>query len=338
MKPYLIDVPVRINIWIRPECQRRQFEILKKARPSILFLISDGGRNEKEWEAIRRNRAMYDAEIDWDCTVYKLYEEKNNGLYAMVGKMSKLVWSTVDRCIFLEDDMLPSVSYFRYCSELLEKYKDDTRISVICGMNHTGRSEYVTSDYFFSRQGSIWGTAMWKRTFEKRDPDFNYAKDPYVMKLLRQRTKRNKTIWKRINAYAKQTYYEGHVAGGEFWHEFNMYGYNQLQIIPKKNLISNIGCTLDAAHASELKNMPRGQRKMFNMQTYELDFPMKHPEYIMPDVEYEKKRNRILGYNYPMVKFYRKTEQFLKKVFRLQFKSIFASILKKYKGNSCIDK
>lgn len=30
MKPYLVDVPVRVNIWIRPECQRKQFEIIKK--------------------------------------------------------------------------------------------------------------------------------------------------------------------------------------------------------------------------------------------------------------------------------------------------------------------
>ena len=169
MKPFLVDVPVRINIWIRPDCQRKQFEVLKQARPSIMFLISAGGRNENEWEAIRANRAMFDSEIDWECTVYKLYEEENNGLYAMAAKCRELVWSMVDRCIFLEDDLLPSVSYFRYCAELLEKYKDDLRVSVICGMNHLGICEDVNADYFFSRQGSIWGTATWKRSVILRD-------------------------------------------------------------------------------------------------------------------------------------------------------------------------
>lgn len=43
-KPWLVDVPVKVNIWIRPECQRKQFEALKQARPSILFIQSDGGR------------------------------------------------------------------------------------------------------------------------------------------------------------------------------------------------------------------------------------------------------------------------------------------------------
>ena len=70
MKPYLVDVPVKINIWIREECQKRQWEIIKKARPSILFIQSDGGRNESEWKAINNNRKLIDNGIDWECTVY----------------------------------------------------------------------------------------------------------------------------------------------------------------------------------------------------------------------------------------------------------------------------
>lgn len=79
LKKYLVDIPVRINIWIRPECQRRQFEVIKKARPSILFIQSDGGRNDEEWQAIYANRKMIDEGIDWDCQVYRLYEEKIMG-------------------------------------------------------------------------------------------------------------------------------------------------------------------------------------------------------------------------------------------------------------------
>ena len=72
LKPYLVDVPVKTNIWTREDCQKKQFEIIKQARPSILFIQSDGGRNEQEMEIIRRNRKMIDEGIDWDCTVHKL--------------------------------------------------------------------------------------------------------------------------------------------------------------------------------------------------------------------------------------------------------------------------
>ena len=43
-----------------------------------------------------------------------------------------------DRGIVLEDDDVVSDSFFYFCEELLEKYKDDERINMICGMNHLG--------------------------------------------------------------------------------------------------------------------------------------------------------------------------------------------------------
>lgn len=296
MKPYLVDVPVKINIWIRTECQKKQFEIIKKARPSILFIQSDGGRNQKEWDAIYQNRKLIDEGIDWDCTVYRLYEDHNNGLYTMGRKTHELIWNTVDRCILFEDDQLPAVSYFQFCAELLEKYKDDERIECICAMNHLGVSTDVSSDYFFSRQGSIWGIATWKRVLMNKG-DFSYAKSPYLMKLLKQRTRYNKIAWKRLNAYASQELYEGHVASTEFFLEFDMYAQNRLQIIPRVNMVSNIGATEDASHSDDVKLLPRGIRKVFNMPVHEIEFPMTHPSFVIPDVFYEKERNKIMAYN-----------------------------------------
>lgn len=329
MKKYLVDVPVKINIWIRPECQRKQFEVIKKARPSILFVTSDGGRNDREWQIIYKNRKMYDEEIDWNCKIYKLYMDHNLGLYAMGKERMKFIWSKVDRCIMLEDDILPSVSFFQYCAELLEKYKDDERIECICGMNHLGKSENVLSDYFFSRQGSIWGTAVWKRTVMNRS--FSYAKDPYVMGLLKQRTRRNPIAWKRLCAYGQQDKYEGHVAGSEFWYEFDMYAQNRLQIVPKYNLVSNIGCDKDSMHMDDIKQLPKGFRRVLNMETYELEFPLKHPKYVIPDIKYEKKRNRIMAYNYPLVSAYRRVERAFLKIVNGDTEYVIKKILSRIK-------
>ncbi|MFR2205318.1 MAG: hypothetical protein ACLS5X_06305, partial [Eubacterium sp.] len=93
MKPYLVDVPVRINIWIRPECQRKQWDVIKQARPSVLFIQSDGGRNEKEWKAILQNRKMIEDELDWDCKVFKIYKDENQGLYRMAKITAEVIWN-----------------------------------------------------------------------------------------------------------------------------------------------------------------------------------------------------------------------------------------------------
>ena len=308
LKPFLVDVPVRVNIWIRPECQRAQFEVLKQARPSIMFLVSDGGRNEKEWAAIKKNRELFDTEIDWDCTVYKVYEEENQGLYTMGRKGSQLIWSKVDRCIFLEDDQVPSVSYFKYCAELLEKYKDDTRIVSICSMNYAGIWESATNDYFFSERGPIWGQATWKRSYEQRDFDLEYAKDPYVMNLLRSKLKDDKSYLKTVEGYAKNSNHGGHIPGGEFLSRLEVCAQNRLYIIPKYNMMCNIGCTENGTHASEYRLMPHAIRKIFNMKTYEYDFPLKHPKYMIADGDYKALEEKILCRNRPVSLLFRKAE------------------------------
>ena len=308
MKEYLVDVPVAAQIWIRPEAQRKQFEILKQARPSTLLVISDGGRNEEEQRLIQISRTMFETEIDWDCTVYSFYSDVNLGTYGCIKKMHEFVWSHVDRCIFLEDDILPSVSFFRYCAELLEKYKDDPRIYAICGMNHEGISEPVTSDYFFSRYGSIWGHAFWKRTYEQYY-DYAFRDDPYTLSLIEESAA--KTIpahRKQIRSVAETGRYDGHEPGGEFFMNFMIYGQHQMLIIPKKNMITNIGADASAAHAADLNNLPKGIRRVFNMERYELEFPLKHPKYVFPDTRYEAVRNRIMGFGHPLVTLYRNGE------------------------------
>lgn len=310
LQPYLVDVPVKINIWIRPDCQRRQFEVIKKARPSILFIQSDGGRSDEEWRIINQHRQMFDEEIDWECTVYRLYEDHNHGMYAMGAKMRTFIWEHVDRCIFLEDDDLPAVSFFQFCAELLERYKDDERIYRICGTNIAGIREDCTSDYFFSQQGSIWGTACWKRSYDSYD-DFAYGEDPYTMRLLRNITAKDHHFRNQIETFAQGGRYQGHVAGDEYYARFSSYGYHQLQIVPTRNMISMIGFGADAAHADDLRCMPRSMQQVFNTPTYEMEFPMRHPRYMIPDVAYDEMIARQFCMNHPIRNAWRRMQRFV---------------------------
>lgn len=308
MKEYLIDVPVKINIWTRPECQKKQWDVIRKVRPSTLFIQSDGGRNEEEWEKINQNREMIDRSIDWDCKVFRLYEKENLGMYAMGQKTNALIWSNVDRCIFTEDDQIPSASFFEFCKELLEKYKDDMRIECICGMNYQGISEQVTADYFFCKHGSIWGVATWRNRFEERKEGFSFSEDSYVMSLLKKKTKSDRAMWKTLSGYAHNSTYDGHVAWDEFWFGFDVFAQERVRIIPKYNMISNIGCDEDSAHSAEYEYLPHTTRRLFNMKLYEMTFPLKHPKYVISDDEYMKKFDYVLGYNHPVISLIRKVE------------------------------
>ena len=137
------------------------FDCIRNARPSTLFLYQDGPRyNKNDEDGIKRCREYAENNIDWDYDVHKLYQDKNFVCDPSNYIAQKWAFSIVDKCIVLEDDDLFPVDFFKFCWELLEKYEDDNRISIICGMNNL--DTYNTDknwDYFFTSGGSIWGWA-----------------------------------------------------------------------------------------------------------------------------------------------------------------------------------
>ncbi len=291
----LVDVPVRINIWVRPECQRKQFEVLRQARPSILFLQSDGGRNEKEWEAINNNRLLYETSVDWECEIHKIYETQNRGLYTMSQITREYIWERVDRCIFLEDDHIPSVSFFSFCAELLEKYKDDQRIEMITGNNvFTQYPDAEPYDYFFSEIGwSIWGIATWRNRAEQREYPLKYRDNDYIKKCMKDNMS---VFWfNKANGYCNGRLVDGHVPGGEYYHMANSVLYHRLSIIPTKNMISNIGT--DGEHAKSNRMSKKRKKGFFELQTFELTESIRHPEYIIDDKNYGKMYSKKLGHS-----------------------------------------
>lgn len=315
MKPYLVDVPVAIQAFIRPQMLQKQWAVIKEARPSILFIRSDGPRETvpTDAELIRQSRAITE-DIDWECTVYRLYEEKNIGMYGMMKKCPPFIWSKVDRCIFLEDDLIPSVSYFRFCAELLEKYKDDLRIERITGLNLCEKWEDTPDDYFFARVPASSGGALWRRSYEARDLELSYAKNPYVMKHIKQ-----DLPWylkEQFVAFAEKGSYDNHAPGGEFFTRHAEYLQSKLIIVPKYNLISNVGVGAGSTHTGKhMRTMPKALHKLYNMNVYEYAFPLKHPTFVFPDTNYEREREKLGGVSSRFRRFSRNAERLLRLFF-----------------------
>lgn len=282
-------IPVVLYVWSRPEKLQKVFDRIKDAKPTHLFFVSDGAVNndQKQWELIYKSRQIVE-HIDWECEVHRLYYEKNNGLFNMFKIMSDYVFSKVDRYIFLEDDVVPSLSFFKYCEVLLEKYKDDLRINMICGMNHIEKYDYPESDYFFTRGvASIWGFAIWKRTYEEFYK-FDFTKDEYVFDTLIQNTHLFKSFQESLYGYRKDERFDGNLAGPEFFLGLSSFAHNQLSIIPTKNMICNIGYGGGGRNFNNKKLLTKRIARLFDMKTYEYDFPLLHPKYVIEDSRYKE--------------------------------------------------
>jgi hypothetical protein len=312
---YLIDVPVALFFFARPQQTAQVFEQIKRARPSKLFLIQDGARNGRQDDVdnILACRAIVD-DIDWECEVYKRYSDINLGCGANIATGMSWVFGYVDRVIKLEDDTVPSISFFRFCAELLERYKDDTRIANISGVNVLEQYEGCGDDYIFSHAGSIWAFATWKRVWDNYDYDCQFADNKYYREVLKRNiypdylVKRNMKYLQTIVLWRekglKRTSWSGPFG-------FMVYLQSQMFVIPKINMIKNVGIGNGATNGGTSMKLVAGTHKhLFGMDKHEIEFPLKHPRYIIKDKVFMYKANAVkYGGNNALGRFVYKIEK-----------------------------
>lgn len=288
-----ITAPVVYNFFIRPEVSIKVFNEIRKAKPKKLFLISDGPRNSFEKKLVEENRNQIDSLIDWNCSVVRLYCQKNQGMDQIMEMTYELVFSKYDRMIFLEEDLLPNQSFFYFCDELLEKYKDDESIYLISGINFLGKYPDVGPSYFFVDSSSTWGMAIWKRTYATMQKDLSIMDNPYYSQVIRRLMMRRGRFGFYQHLMLKKFSPEKIRLDGEFW----LMGFNQnilfnsLNIVPSVSLVKNIGDVSNSEHSDEIKFLPKRMRILSEIISYELEFPLVHPEYKIVDFEYTELKN-----------------------------------------------
>src|SRR5574344_1432337 len=123
-------------------------------------------------------------DVDWLFAIHKNYQQVNAGCDPSNFNAHKWAFSIVDKCIVFEDDSIPSISFFRFCKELLDKYENDKRITMIAGFNNEEITEDVPYDYFFASTFSIWGWASWRRVIDQWDEHYTFLDDKFNMQQL----------------------------------------------------------------------------------------------------------------------------------------------------------
>ena len=286
---------VLILFFARPDTLSQVFEQVRKAKPSKLFLYQDGPREGRnDLEGIQKCREIVE-NIDWDCEVHKWYQDKNVGCDPSEYLSQKWAFSYVDKCIILEDDDVPSLSFFPFCQELLDKYENDERISMIAGMNHEEISVDVPYDYFFTSNVSIWGWATWKRVIDGWDPQYSFMRNPYLVKILKskiQGMKYRKDFYPMLKRHSESgiEYYES-------IHMSYMLLNSGLSIVPTKNLIRNIGYKGGTHSSSDFAMLPAYLKRLYSLKTFELEREIKHPPCVIENCEYRKRVEKMMKYN-----------------------------------------
>ena len=300
--PAKTDIAVLLLFFTRSDTFAKVFEAVRQARPSKLFLYQDGPRGEGDMAGIKAcRRIVSDENIDWECEVHRNYLDHNEGCDPSGFRSHRWAFTLADKVIVLEDDVVPSLSFFPFCKEMLDKYENDERISMIAGFNIDEVSPDCSDSYFFTSAFSIWGWASWRRVAERWDPTYGFMRNPETLQRLENIAKE-----RRLRSDMMQMFCDHSQGGKEYFETIywaDMLLHDSLAIMPAKNQINNIGLTGDSTHFStELKTTPHRIRRLFTMQRHELTFPLVHPAKVEENKAYLERLYKVNAWNHPWIK------------------------------------
>jgi len=272
-----MDTSVLLITFNRPTHTFKVLSAIREKQPKELFIFQDGARDDhpEDKDKCLQVREVVDKLVDWDCQLHTFYADRNYGCGA--GPKTGISWffSNVHEGIVMEDDCLPHPDFFSYCSELLDRYRDDQRVMYISSTLYDERWKCQYS-YDFSHYMITGAWASWARAWDGFDLDllsldakafrkhckrllYSVAEaDWWFFKALEiQRDKEKKSYWD----YQMQI------------HIFNRSG---LTLHPQVNLISNIGFDSEGTHT--LDNVDnQGERQSFGIM------PLSHPINVLVD-------------------------------------------------------
>jgi hypothetical protein len=197
---------------------------------------------------------------------------------------SGLRWAfdEVEEAIILEDDCVPHPTFFPFCEELLERYRDDERVMHISGNQFVARPKPPIFSYSVSRYCLSWGWATWRRAFRHYDPEIRLwpalSGTSWLPDVLGD--ERAAAHWKRV---FDRAHVERDRAGyWDFQWIFACWAQQGVSLLPEANLISNIGFGEDATHTK------RANDKRAHLPSVPMTFPLRHPPFLVRDPDQDR--------------------------------------------------
>jgi hypothetical protein len=279
------DIPILFLVFNRLDTTKQVFEMIRKTAPQKLYIGSDGPRNNRgnEKEKVEAVREYILKSIDWNCEVKTLLRENNLGCGKAVSGAITWFFENEEMGIVLEDDCLPSISFFYYCKELLKYYKDDARIYHIAGNNPLTDIKTPYS-YYFTRIQHCWGWASWRRAWNHYNFDIIDLNNFIEKKKINNIFTRNIDKYYWIDLFKKVE--KHNIDTWDYQWTYSIFNNNGICINPAKNLITNIGHGSDATHTTNSNSV------LNNQQRFEITEVI-HPNKIIIENVYTNKISKI---------------------------------------------
>ncbi len=298
----MIKTPILLLIFNRPDNTSQVFDAIKTMKPAKLYVAADGARKNKPGEKERCDETRKITEnIDWPCVVKRLYRKNNLGCKKAVSSAIDWFFENEDKGIILEDDCLPDKTFFKYCAEMLKKYKNNEKVFSISGDNFLP-ADKISMSIYFTQYPHCWGWATWKRAWEKYD--VNMADLGEI-----KNSQKYKDTFSGIIEYLYwkillQRVHDGKIDTWDYQWAYTLFKNGAYSINPSVNLVKNIGFGGDATH-TKVMNYSKDAKKM--------SFPIKYPKEMILNKELDDYTRKNVFIINPLTVLYQATMIILNK-------------------------
>jgi len=276
MKYY--STPVLLLVFNRPDLTKRVMQQVREAEPPKLFVGGDGPRANRPDDPEKCEKAREVAtQVDWDCEVHTLFRDENLGCKQAISSAITWFFEHVDAGIILEDDCVPHPTFFPYCAELLNTYRDDERVMTISGNNFQPDSRTYGHSYYFSAYMHCWGWATWRRAWEHYDgeiPSWDRLRETEWLEGWLG-SKMEAAYWTEIFDRVRRN----EIDSWAYPWTFACWRGHRLNVLPASNLVSNIGFDKRSTHTQN----PNSDVAALPVES--MSFPINHPDTIVRHYE-----------------------------------------------------
>lgn len=275
MTSYQTKSPVLFLVFNRPDTTLKVLNEIREARPSKLYIAADGprGGNEQDIRLCKETLAVV-SNIDWDCEVKTLFRKENLGCKNAISSAITWFFEQEEEGIILEDDCLPAKSFFYFCDQMLNRYRDDDRIRHITGTNMQLGQTWGDASYYFGLVTNVWGWASWRRVWKDYDKDLSKYDTAEAERQLGNIFEDEFLAAQWLSIFKKLKLKE--IDTWDYQLTLINYFNHSLSVNPNVNLIQNIGFRPDATHTAN----PNATYARLPLQEIT---EITHPKYFLPE-------------------------------------------------------
>jgi hypothetical protein len=283
----MTTAPVLILFFNRPELLAKLIGSVVDASPARVYLACDGPRHDDDREQVEACRSLA-LGTPWQGEVRTRFLHANAGCARACSDAIGWFFAHEPEGIILEDDCLPDATFFRFATELLERYRDRDEVSSISGSCFDLRpsSQETPWSYRFSRLPFIWGWASWARAWSgyrllldcNREPRIDPRNLPSASAASVRGWRR---LFRRVSGPSPSTW--------DYQWTWRHLSDGSLSIIPRVNLVRNIWGPI-GTHS----RMPTLWQ---DLPTEPMRFPLVHPPVAETDPDLDRHLDMV-AYNH----------------------------------------